>query len=276
MSGRYSGPSAYAMAHRLRHIGARALARPESDPVRALGLTWYDRARDWCAALAEEYREHGATLERVAGAVAALSPQTSWLDQCRFVPGFVASVLVERDEESLPHPGFLRNRRKAARILLGDDPARVLSGPKVTAFFAGIMGATDIVTIDRHAATLALGARTPTFSERAAAEMREAYALAARWLGVAPRNLQSLLWCDYKARGAAVEHEAPTLFEELANGAPSIVDLALGFAPDPAVAFHAPADRIPDTRAPLAPGFEQAAATEAAEAFHAAQREIPF
>lgn len=242
------------MARRIIRVGREALSLSESDPVRSLGLRWYPLARAWLETLAARYAQHGATLESVAGACAALSPQVSWLDQTRFLPGFLESVLVERDAETLPHPGFLRNRRRAARILLGEDPASVLGGPKVTAFYACILGDAERVCVDRHAATVALGERTPSLSARLVAEIQRAYALAARSLGIGARDLQSLLWCHYKASGAAAQHEAPTFFES-AEPAPTIVDLALGWSADPALAFHAPAHALPDpdSAAPLLP-----------------------
>lgn len=243
------------MARRIIRVGRSALALSETDPVRALGLQWYQLARAWLETLAARYAQHGATLESVAGACAALSPQVSWLDQTRFLPGFLESVLVARDSETLPHPGFLRNRRRAARILLGEDPATVLGGPKVTAFYACILGDAERVCVDRHAATVALGERTPSLSLRLVAEIQRAYALAARSLGIRARDLQSLLWCHYKASGASAQHEAPTFFEEDALAAPSIVDLALGWSVNPALAFHAHAHALldPDSAAPLLP-----------------------
>ena len=81
------------------------------------------------------------------------------------------------------------------------------------------------------------------------AEIQRAYRYAARSLGLAPRDLQSLLWCHYKASGKAEEHEAPTLFDGPSCG-PSITDLALGWSNDVARAFDAPAEYAPDVRAP--------------------------
>lgn len=256
MAGVYSGPSARGMARRLVRVGREALALSESDPVRALGLQWYPLARAWLETLAQRYAPWGATLESVAGACAALSPQVSWLDQTRFLPGFLESVLVERDTTTLPHPGFLRNRARAARILLGESPESVLGGPKVTAFYACILGDAERVCVDRHAATVALGERTPRLSARLVLEIQRAYALAARVLGIGARDLQSMLWCHYKASGAASAQEAPTFFEGR-EPALSIVDLALGWHADPALAFHAPAESMPapapDDAAPLLP-----------------------
>jgi hypothetical protein len=55
--------------------------------------------------------------------------------------------------------GTLANRAKAWRIACGEDPDAVLSGPKVRAFFANIMGDVDAVTMDVWAARAAEGRR---------------------------------------------------------------------------------------------------------------------
>ncbi len=260
-AGSYKGPRAAAMDLRLRAIGAEALARAESDPVRSLGLQWYPLALEWARDLEARYREHGATLRGIVGAIAALSPQVAWTDQARFLPGFLESVLVDRDATTLPHPGFLRNRARARDILLGADPESVLGGPKVCAFYAAILGDCGAVVVDRHAATLALGYRCESLTGRMVLEIQSAYARAARALRVDPRALQSLLWCHYKASGAAAEHEAPLYFES-AEPAPSLTlqALGLGWGDDPARAFYAPADALPapDLKAPLVPGAERA------------------
>jgi hypothetical protein len=64
--------------------------------------------------------------------------------------------------------GTLANRAKAWRIACGEDPDAVLSGPKVRAFFANIMGDVDAVTIDVWAARAAEGRRNDNAPVRAA------------------------------------------------------------------------------------------------------------
>ena len=245
------------MTARLVGLGQSALALPESDPVRKLGLSWYPAARTWIDSLAERWSAYGATSRAIAGAVAALSPQCSWLDQTRFLPGFLESVLVDRDWLTLPHPGFLRNRERACRMLLGAEPSALLSGPKVTAFFSAIMGDSSRAVIDRHAATLALGERRRFMKDWLVASIQEAYARAAGELGIEPRDLQSLLWCMHKASGAAEEHEQATFFEVGGR----IQELGLGWADDPLEAFTAPAWSLPDPD-PEAPNLEKTTVRE--------------
>lgn len=259
--GPYKGPRAQDMARRLETLGAKALARGESDSVRVLGLRWYSLALEWARDLTARYSEHGATLRGVVGAIAALSPQVAWTDQARFLPGFLESVLVDREGDILPHPGFIRNRIRARDILLGADPDATLSGPKVCAFFRAIMGERGAVVVDRHAATLALGFRQESLTDRLVAEIQSAYTRAAEALGIDPRALQSLLWCDYKASGAAREHEAPLFFESNAFARPlTLEELGLGWGADPLKAFEVPEHALPapDYKAPLVLAEERA------------------
>lgn len=260
-AGSYKGPRAHDMARRLIALGREALARPEGDPVRVLGLQWYPLALEWCRDLESRYREHGATLRGIVGAIAALSPQVAWTDQARFLPGFLESVLVDRDVRTLPHPGFLRNRGRACDILRGADPRAVLGGPKVCAFYAAILGDAGAVVVDRHAATLALGYRCEAPTARTVAEIQSAYTRAAVVLGIDPRALQSLLWCHYKASGAAAEHEAPTFFERAPD---TLQSLGLGWGDDPLRAFYAPDDALPsiDRKAPTLPSDRTAEVAE--------------
>ena len=252
-AGAYKGPRAKTMQRRLVAMATDALARAESDPVRILGLQWYPSARAWCADLARRYAEHGATLESIIGAVAALSPQVAWTDQARFVPMFLESVLVDKDFTTLPHPGFLKNRMRAGAILRGADPKKVLSGPKVCAFFQAIMGDRSAVVVDRHAATVALGERKENLSARLILEIQKAYKGAAECVNVDPRALQSLLWCHYKAIGAAEQFEAPLFFEGIGSTSLPLELLGLGWGENPLSAFQAPDSVLPspDYKAPL-------------------------
>jgi hypothetical protein len=254
--GKYTGPSALSMAHRLRYRGAIALALPIGNPIRVYGLTWYDNVRLWASDLAERYIEYGATTSTIAGAIAALSPQCSWLDQTRFLPAFLESVLVARDPYTLPHPGFTGSRIKARDILLGKaKPSRILGGPKVRAFYAGILGARHSVCVDRHAASIALGYRRESLPPKWLAEIQQAYRLAARWLGVMPRDLQALLWCFHKGTGAADIEDAPTFYDDAPNLRAHLSESRAHFAPSP------------DTMAPLVSPLELKSREEAESPF---------
>lgn len=180
-------PTHRAMAQRL----AYAYRYRTDARMRAAGFAWYPHANALCARVA---KAHGLPTRRVIGAVAALSPQVSWADQEKHLDAFVSSVLSGRD--TLPHPGFTKNRRAAALILHGMSPLAVLSGRKVRAFFLCI---TDphgcaVPCVDRHAASAALGEKIDAIPHVLFRRMQDAYALAARWCGVPIPEFQATLW----------------------------------------------------------------------------------
>ena len=204
-----------------------AVARIELVARRALdcrvsartALGWYGEARAFCEALAGAY---GFPLRSVVGAVAALSPMQEWRTQLKFTPtilddfrdaiadaGFVlgaddpADVVLDDFAARIVGPGFLGNKRKAARILLGADPLAVLGGQKVRAFYRCILGDSGAVCVDRHAWSIADGGAVGALTEKryrttvaafvgAAANLRAAFPALASEL--TPAGVQALTW----------------------------------------------------------------------------------
>jgi hypothetical protein len=175
------------MASRITHLYREAT--PEE--VRA-GTEWYATAH----ALAAELLP--GDVSRAAAIIAVLSPRQAWgrnaaLARQAVETGDGASLPVMHDQ-----------RRKVMRLLHGEDPDAVVSGPKVRSFWQTIadpLGTHDAV-IDRHALAVARGERlagdalriTPT-------EYREtvmAYALAADALGHSPHAVQAVTWLRWR------------------------------------------------------------------------------
>lgn len=179
-------PTHKAMAQRLAYRYRKSTAEH-----RAHGYHWYLAANALCRRVGAEY---GLSLEAVAGAVAALSPQVSWADQERFLPAFVASVLAGHD--TLPHPGFRKNRARAAAILLGARPLAILGGKKVRAFYGCLIDPTGcpVPCIDRHAASAALGRKIDAIPHVLFGRMVDAYRLAAAWCEIPVPEFQATLW----------------------------------------------------------------------------------
>lgn len=201
-------------AARIELLARRAL----DDRNKALAaLAWYAEAK----ALAAEWsaRCPVSTLGDIVGMLAALSPQNGWLDQVIWMPRILQQcrTLQGRDipaedlAEHIPGPGFTANKRKAARIWLGESALDVLSGPKVRAFYVCIMtaGHTEQVCIDRHAWSIAAGLEgaslhlTPKrYRETVAAYHAAAAMLRASYPGLAARltapNVQALTWVYFK------------------------------------------------------------------------------
>lgn len=174
-----------------------------TDAQRVSGIRWYAEAREFAFRMAHKY---GFPVDRVAYAIAALSPAVSWVEQTRAggnVEKVCAHVAAGRD--GIPKcAGYSANRRKAIAIL-ADGDFSALRGPKVTAFARNILGKGNAVTVDRHAAAIAANlprtkARkgTGTIHIGAVAHRRiaEAYRVAARIVGLRPCELQAAVWLE--------------------------------------------------------------------------------
>jgi hypothetical protein len=165
----------------------------------AVGLAWYDRARRAAADMADRYgvSESHVPVECAAGVIAALSPRCQWASNVR-----AAELMLAAAAAGAPEPvtnGTLANRRKAWRIANGAEPDAVLSGPKVRAFYANIMGDREAVTIDVWAARAAEGRDWPHAPvKRRYRLLAESYRRAGERRGMCPRDVQAAVWTVYR------------------------------------------------------------------------------
>lgn len=173
----------------------------------AEGLDWYDRAAQLAEALAAGTP---FTREQTAGVVAALSPRVSWPVN---VAGATAMVRAAAQGSRQPTvAGFQANRDKAWRILMRDDldPLDTLGGPKVTAFYASILGNRDRPVIDVWAARAAdPGQPNRSLTPHQYDEYADAYREAAQLLGTDPRTVQAAVWVAIRKHTlATMPHQA--------------------------------------------------------------------
>lgn len=185
---------AYAAALRPYRLRGRILAAWENSSAsdRAEGIAWYQNAH----ALALEIGSGDAATG--AGILAALSPRIAWPQNVA-----AARAVVAGGKRKVPALGG--SVRKARRILAGEAPELVLSGPKVLSFYASILGPGPAVCIDRHAGRVALGwsmtadevavwlSRVGVYSRIAGA-----YRDVAHRIGMAPRDLEAVTWVWYR------------------------------------------------------------------------------
>ena len=189
----------------------------------AAGLGWYAEARRVASDIWPDRPDVAA------GVIAALSPRCQWSVNVVFAERVVAAARAGRP---CPDVSTTGNRATAYVIATGTAPldalgtvapsGRVVSGHKVRAFYANIMGDTDAVTVDMWAYAVATGrwathprtgARVPAdaiMSAREYVAIAAAYRRAAAILGVTPRECQAAVWVA--ARGTkptdAAFHEA--------------------------------------------------------------------
>lgn len=157
---------------------------------------WYHRQHELLAALADST---GVPLPTVVGIFAVLSPA---VDPNRNL--FLALQMIGSDDCSHPHG---RQISKARAILNGADiSANLGQGLKVRNFYRNLMepDRRGAVTIDRHAYDVAVGVARGD-QERKVLDRRggyvaiaSAYRTVARWIGLAPHELQAMLWCWWR------------------------------------------------------------------------------
>lgn len=164
------------------------------------GMEWYATARALAVELSEGVNG-GGDIERAAAVIAILSPMKEWEQNKRL------AIKAYRDGGLTG--GTFRNAVVKVNKLLVErvaDIDGVVTGPKVRAFWRGIVtgGATDIVTIDRHAFDVAIGKRL-TDDERVIGikkyrECERAYIRAARDRGMSAAQVQAITWTVWRNR----------------------------------------------------------------------------
>jgi hypothetical protein len=163
------------------------------------GHDWYNHAHEVAAKIGQ------GNVERGAGVIAALSPQTGWGRNLHLAHELMTTGTTKHTKDSIV---------KAQRIREGEHPLEVLGGQKVRSFYQNISNPNDphVVTVDRHAHDIAIG--IPFRGTAKAAEkapnlglgakgryehFSEAYKAAAHELGVEhPHKVQATTWVTHR------------------------------------------------------------------------------
>jgi hypothetical protein len=158
-------------------------------PTWTAGAAWYPAAARAARRIAART---GLPPERVAAAVAVLSPRKHWAANLRAAVQVAEAVA---DGRPAPPVHFPRLVGQAERVLTGDlEPAEAATGPKVSRFFAAITGDPEAVTLDVHAVR-ACGVPEAALQRRhVRAALERAYTAEAEARGIAPRDLQAVAW----------------------------------------------------------------------------------
>ncbi len=128
---------------------------------RAEGLDWYDRA---FKAAKDISKVTGVNVNRVAGVIAALSPNNRW-ERNLTDAETVCKVFVNGDVEDVMQVKVCTYKKmleKALLILQCEDIAdipSILNGRKIRAFYECIVGYDDSVVVDGHAYSIWFGER---------------------------------------------------------------------------------------------------------------------
>jgi hypothetical protein len=153
------------------------------------GMSWYNRANDFARTL-------DSNVERAAGVIAALSPNTSW----------TANMTLAKSAYAGNVKGFPANVAKVNRILDGEAPLDVLGGPKVRAFYANIAepDVSHSAVIDRHAFDIAVGIRLDDKSRGSLGKkgvyetFAAVYEIAAAHADITVAQMQAITWVQWR------------------------------------------------------------------------------
>lgn len=158
------------------------------------GYKWYKHAHQLCQVLSEETK---TPLRNVCGVLAALSPQVSWEVNIRSCEAIVRDGEIDKG-----YTGYRINVSKALQCLV-DNPADVLKGYKVLAFYFNILNPKESneVTVDTHIGRIvfnemSLESRQQNylFSKNGNKQIQEAIQKEAKRNKVRPHVLQAALW----------------------------------------------------------------------------------
>lgn len=167
----------------LEHYEAAAYQGP------ADGASWYVDARREARRLARTYN---VGLGAACGVIAALSPRVQWSQNLKLAEEVLATGTVKA--------GAMRdNLLKAQRIADGEQPLRVLGGPKVRAFYRALTGDADAAVIDTWMLTAVAWPRegvTQGQYNRIEHALREA----ARITRLPVSELQAIVWTQVRGR----------------------------------------------------------------------------
>lgn len=156
----------------------------------AEGERWYETARLTAAALAAGTN---LSVEHAAGVIAALSPRVRWEANVAAAATMISAA--GRTKRMPSVAGYNRNCEKAWAIANKASPSDILGGPKVTSFYANIIGDEQAVTIDVWAARAAEGVSNKNApSGNRYRNLAEAYRMAARARNVSPMVMQATVW----------------------------------------------------------------------------------
>lgn len=168
---------------------------------RSRGMIYYDHQREKILQWTEELQ---LPVENKVGAFCVLTPNNSERTTYRDLYVCVDIVLGRRPENT-GVGSWPVNKTKALRLLRGEDPASVIGGRKVTAFYYNTLNPEDSshVTIDGHLygcwkGTRVLMRNVPYLGKGVYEEISNDLRSAAAKVGIPAPKFQSTLWITWK------------------------------------------------------------------------------
>lgn len=165
---------------------------------------WYKEAHDYACHIATM---HDVPVSVACGILAALSPLKTWHENKIIARNFLITG-------NAKHTKLFQGKAEAI-LEAGDNVeliADILNGRKITAFFLNILNpnCSNVVTIDRHALSVALGYSVAESEYRGVTAtqytfMVSAYHLAGKKAGISPILMQSTTWQVWRQEKGIIE-----------------------------------------------------------------------
>ena len=171
------------------------------------GMVWYAEAKSDAQLIADATE---LPLHVVVGVVSALSPTNNWNQNLKDAHLFCQTFVDGGYFEEVKASTYKTMWQKAWDILVAgaggadaNDVAVILNGPKITDFFWCILGDESQCVIDGHAWGIAYADRrvmqeVPNIGKKLRAELKAAYADAAKQSGIAAYQMQAITWVAWR------------------------------------------------------------------------------
>lgn len=179
--------------------------------TRIAGAAWY---RDAHVTLANIGTQYGYSSDTVCAVCAALSPGSAWHRNIEDTRALIAAYPDTVIVGSYGTP----NVNKARRVVSGESPLAVLSGPKVVAFYHALSTRGEhptAIVLDRHMYRVAFNKDASDNEIRSRLRPSAYDTLAtpfirfARSIGVTPSTLQATLWLHWLSYGVITRNPQP-------------------------------------------------------------------
>ena len=174
----------------------RILESAGIDDMLKQGREWYPQAWQHCLDVA---KVHPVTPQRVAAVLAVTSPRARWSSNVAATHAIVEDSFRPNYQRRSGYGILGANSRKGLEVMTDRYYSRLVTGPKVSTFYANIIGHTDLVTVDSLMSKAA--GYGSDVSPKIRSESTEACENLATVFDMTPRDMQAAVWIAF--RGSA-------------------------------------------------------------------------
>lgn len=160
------------------------------------GAEWYPKAWAECVDIS---KAHGISAQRAAAVLAVTSPRARWSQNVKATHAIVEDSFRPVYKRRANYGILGASSAKGLAVMSEHYYSRLVTGAKVSAFYANIVGRTDLVTVDSLMSKAA--GYGSDVSPKIRGEVTEACENLALVFDTNPRDMQAAIWIAY--RGSA-------------------------------------------------------------------------